>query len=322
MLRPLCSPPRFPGRSMLRPYGSIPALTIPPMLNLRPRARAALLFSTLIWGTSFVIVQRAIADLPVFHLLAFRVLISLLLLLPLARGVAWRRGTFEQGAILGLLLFTGFTLQSYGLLGTTPSRSAFLTGLSVVIVPFLGKLLGRTIRPGPAIGSIVAAAGLWALFRPAAGEAGGFTWGDGLTLISAFVFAIYVLTVETAVAREPVRGLAIVQFGLIALLSAPSFLIQPPTRAEFTPYALFAILVMGVLATAVAFLCQLYAQQHLSAVEAGVIFTLEPVFAAAFSVALGVEVWSLQLFLGGALVVAAMLVTELWGGAERMGPPT
>ena len=292
------------------------------MPNLRLRARAALLFATLIWGTSFTIVQRAIADLPVFHLLTFRFVLSLLLLLPLARGVVWRRETFRQGTILGLLLFSGFTLQSYGLLGTTPSRSAFLTGLSVVIVPFLGKLLGRKIAPGPAVGSIVAAVGLWTLFRPSAGDAGAFTWGDGLTLISAVVFAVYVLAVETAVAKEPVRGLAVVQFGLIAFLSAPSLAIEPPTAAEFTPYALFAIVVMGVLATAVAFLCQLYAQQHLSAVEAGVIFTLEPVFAAGFSVLLGVEVLSRQLVLGGALVVAAMLVTELWGGAEGTGPPT
>lgn len=292
------------------------------MPNLRLRARAALLFATLIWGTSFTIVQRAIADLPVFHLLTFRFVLSLLLLLPLSRGVVWRRETFRQGTILGLLLFSGFTLQSYGLLGTTPSRSAFLTGLSVVIVPFLGKLLGRKIAPGPAVGSIVAAVGLWTLFRPSAGDAGAFTWGDGLTLISAVVFAVYVLAVETAVAKEPVRGLAVVQFGLIAFLSAPSLAIEPPTAAEFTPYALFAIVVMGVLATAVAFLCQLYAQQHLSAVEAGVIFTLEPVFAAGFSVLLGVEVLSLQLVLGGALVVAAMLVTELWGGAEGTAPPT
>ena len=292
------------------------------MPNLRLRARAALLFATLIWGTSFTIVQRAIADLPVFHLLTFRFVLSLLLLLPLARGVVWRRETFRQGTILGLLLFSGFTLQSYGLLGTTPSRSAFLTGLSVVIVPFLGKLLGRKIAPGPAVGSIVAAVGLWTLFRPSVGDAGAFTWGDGLTLVSAVAFAVYVLAVETAVAKEPVRGLAVVQFGLIALLSAPSLAIEPPTAAEFTPYALFAIVVMGVLATAVAFLCQLYAQQHLSAVEAGVIFTLEPVFAAGFSVLLGVEVLSRPLVLGGALVVAAMLVTELWGGAEGTGPPT
>lgn len=291
------------------------------MPNIRLRARAALLFSALIWGTTFVIVQRAIADLPVFHLMAIRFALALLLLLPLARRVAWRKATFQQGTMLGLLLFLGLGLQNYGLLGTTPSRSAFLIGLSVVIVPFLGRLLGRTIRPGPAIGSVVAAMGLWVLFRPMAGGGGAFTWGDGLTLISAFVFAAYVLAVESAVARAPVLGLVIVQFGLIALLASPSLLLEPPTRAEFTPYALFAILLTGVLATAAAFLCQLYAQQHLSAVETGVIFTLEPVFAAAFSIALGVEVWSHQLAFGGALVMAAMLVTELWGGAEGVGPP-
>ncbi len=293
------------------------------MPDIRIRARAALLFATLIWGTTFVIVQRAIADLPVFHLISIRFALALLLLLPFARRVAWRRETFRQGAILGVLLFLGFGLQNYGLLGTTPSRSAFLTGLSVVIVPFLGKLLGRRIPPGPTIGSIVAAIGLWFLFRPG-GDAGAatFQWGDGVTLLSAVVFAVYVLAVETAVGREPLFGLVIVQFGLIALLASPSLLIQPPTRAEFTPYALFAIALTGVLATAVAFLCQLYAQQHLSAVETGVIFALEPVFAAAFSIAVGIEAMSRQMLVGGALVVAAMLVTELWGGAEGALPPT
>ncbi|HXU45835.1 MAG TPA: DMT family transporter [Thermoanaerobaculia bacterium] len=297
------------------------------MPHTRLRARAALLFSTLIWGTSFVICQRALVDLPVFHLMAFRFAIALAILLPLARGIDWNWGIVRDGALLGVLLFGEFALQSYGLLGTTPSRSAFLTGLSVVMVPFLAVLLGRTVKPGPAIGSVIAAAGLWVLFRPAAGAIGpagshGFGWGDGLTLASALAFAVYVLAVEAAVRRQPVRALAIVQFGLIGLLAAPSLLFHPPARAEFTPYALFAILVLGVLATAVAFLGNLYAQRHLAAVEAGVILSLEPVFAAAFSVALGVERWTLSLALGGALVVAAMLTTELWGGAEGGTPPT
>src|SRR5262245_10440124 len=108
------------------------------MPSTRLRARAALLFATLIWGTSFVIGQRAIADLPVFHLLTFRFVVALALLLPLARGLRWRAETLRDGATLGLILFAGFTLQSYGLLFTTPSRSAFITGLSVVMVPLLG----------------------------------------------------------------------------------------------------------------------------------------------------------------------------------------
>jgi drug/metabolite transporter (DMT)-like permease len=77
---------------------------------------------------------------------------------------------------------------------------------------------------------------------------------------------------------------------------------------------------MGIFATALAFLLQLYGQRHLSAIEAGVIFTLEPVLAALFSIGLGIEPWSLALAGSGALIVAAMLVTELWGGPGDVPP--
>lgn len=284
------------------------------MQRHRALARLALLGSALVWGTSFVVVQKALEDLPVFHLLACRFLLATLLLLPLARG-KWSRELLRDGGVIGLLLFAGFVLQTYGLLWTTPSRSAFLTGLSVVLVPLAGLLLGRPLRLWQLAGSICAALGLYALYRPAAGaENVPFNRGDFLTLLCAIVFAFYVLRIEKAVRRHSVRAIAVLQFGIVALLSFPSFLITPPRPEEFTGYALFAILVMGVLATAGAFLCQLYAQRHLSAVETGVILTLEPVIAAAFSVLLRVESWTASLTIGGALVLAAMLLSETGGG--------
>jgi drug/metabolite transporter (DMT)-like permease len=289
------------------------------MQRHRALARLALLGSALVWGTSFVVVQKALADLPVFHLLACRFLLATLLLLPIARG-RWSREALRDGGVIGLLLFAGFVLQTYGLLWTTPSRSAFLTGLSVVLVPLVGLLLGRPLRLWQLAGSLCAALGLYVLYRPAAGAASvPFGRGDFLTLACAVVFAFYVLQVEKAVRRHSLRSIAVLQFGIVAFLSLPSFAINPPRPEEFTGYALFAILLMGVLATAGAFLCQLYAQRHLSAVETGVILTLEPVIAAAFSVLLGIERWTTSLTLGGALVIAAMLLSELGG---RSGPGT
>jgi len=266
--------------------------------------------------------------MPLFHLMAYRFGLAVLLLLPLARGVRWTRALVVDGLGIGLALFCGFVLQGAGLLWTTPSRAAFLTCLAVVLVPLIGLGLGRRLARGPALGTLLAAAGLWVLFRPAAPATGSisaasalrFGRGDALEIVGAFAFAVFILLIERAAPRHPLPALAVLEFGLVAVLSLPSLVLHPPVLREVTGFGLFAILTMGIFATALAFLLQLYGQRHLSAIEAGVIFTLEPVLAAALSVALGAEPASRWLVLGGALVVAAMLVTELWGGPDDTPP--
>ena len=275
--------------------------------------RLAMLGATFIWGTSFVIVQKALEEIPVFHLIAYRFLLAALLLLPLARG-KWSPGVRRDGLVLGVILFAGFVLQTAGLLWTTPSRSAFLTALSVVLVPAFGLLAGRGLRWGPAVGSVLALAGVWTLYRPEVSGAE-FGKGDALTVACAVVFAVYPLVLEKITRRNPLGPLAVTQFGVVAVLSLPSLVLDPPSARELTGEPLVAVLIAGVLATAAAFAAWLYAQRHLSAVEAGVILSLEPVVAAALSVALGVEPWTAALTIGGLLVLAAMLVTEL-GGSE------
>ncbi len=272
-----------------------------------------MLGATITWGTSFVIIQKALEEIPVFHLIAYRFLLAALLLLPLAWG-KWTPGVRRDGIVLGVILFAGFALQTAGLLWTTPSRSAFLTAISVVLVPVFGLLAGRGLRWGPAAGSLLAFAGVWVLYGPAA-SGGGFGKGDALTVACAVVFALYPLVLEKITRRNPLGPLAVTQFAVVAVLALPSLLLDPPSSRELTGAPLAAVLVMGVLATAAAFAAWLYAQRHLSAVEAGVILTLEPVVAAGLSVALGVEPWTAALGFGGLLVLAAMLVTEL-GGSE------
>ena len=280
---------------------------------MRALPRLAMLGATFIWGTSFVIVQKALEEIPVFHLIAYRFLLAALLLLPLARG-KWSPGVRRDGLVLGVILFAGFVLQTAGLLWTTPSRSAFLTALSVVLVPAFGLLAGRGLRWGPAVGSVLALAGVWTLYRPEVSGAE-FGKGDALTVACAVVFAVYPLVLEKITRRNPLGPLAVTQFGVVAVLSLPSLVLDPPSARELTGEPLVAVLIAGVLATAAAFAAWLYAQRHLSAVEAGVILSLEPVVAAALSVALGVEPWTAALTIGGLLVLAAMLVTEL-GGSE------
>jgi drug/metabolite transporter (DMT)-like permease len=331
------------------------------------RARLAVLASTLIWGTSFTIVQRALADLPVYHLLAYRFLLATLVLLPLlARGRQGLGGVrpavlLRDGLALGVLLFAGFSLQTYGLLWTTPSRSAFLIGLAVVMVPPIawalhaaarrppgtaglpgepatanqpaGQTSAHRLRPGPVAGAACAVIGLYVLYHPfgavrgsaPAAFAAGAGWGlgDALTLGGTLCFACHIVGIERAVRLRggALAPLAVVQFAVVALLAAPSLVIAPPRAAEATRFALFAVIFCGVASTAHAYLCQLYAQRHLAATETAVLLTFEPVVAALFSVAIGREGWTPALLLGGALILAAMLLSELGGGPGAVPPP-
>lgn len=286
------------------------------MAGSRLAARAALLFASLTWGATFVVVQRAIEDLAVLHLLALRFALGAALLLPLlARrgGLAGLRASARDGVLIGVVLFAGYAFQTYGLLWTTPSRSAFLTGLSVLLVPAIGWFAGSVrLRGATLAGSLAAATGLWVLFRPFAGEAApAFTRGDALTVACAAAYAVHVLMVERAVTRHRVTPLAVTQFLVVAALAAPSLVLDPPTRGAFTPAAVAAVLVTGVFATAIAFACQLYAQRRLAAVEVAVVLTLEPVAAVATSILVGREEPTLGLLAGGGLIVAGMLLSEL-----------
>ncbi len=286
-------------------------------------ARSALLLATVIWGAAFVIVQRGLRDLPVFHLLALRFVLGALLILPWAIRRGALRRPRPAALYVGLALFVGFALQTYGLLWTTPARSAFLTGLTVLLVPLLAwATSGERPRTATAAAALCATAGLWVLYSPAAGGPP-FGLGDWLTLGGAVAFAAHLLLIERALRSHGSAELAWVQFGVVALLSAPSLLLQPLRRAEFTANALVALGVTAVLATAVAFVCQLYAQRRLGAIETVIILAFEPVVAATVSLGVGAEAFSWALVWGGSLLVLAMMLAQLGGPghAVALAPP-
>lgn len=290
--------------------------------NAHTAALAAMLCASLIWGTTFAVVHRALDTIPVFHLLAFRFLLGSLALGPwLLRGLR-DRTLWSHGLRLGAVLFLAFALQTGGLAWTTPSRAAFLTALSVVLVPFFARFwLGQALRPLALAGSALATGGLWVLYRPGLAAAGGFGRGDLLSLGCAVAFAAHVLVVDRAARSGPPRPLAALQFAVVALLAAPSLLLDPPRIGEVTGAPLLAIAVTGLLATALAFTLQLHAQRTLAAAEVAVLLALEPVFAALFSVAVGAEVWSAATALGGFLIVAGTVVVQLRPTGRSVAPP-
>jgi drug/metabolite transporter (DMT)-like permease len=272
---------------------------------------------------SFVLVQRTIVTVPVFHLLSARFWIGLAILAPLLvrQRDLWRRATRPAALAVSVCLFAGFILQTYGLHSTTPARSAFLTGLAVVFVPGVSWLLRAGVPTRPQlIATLLAALGLLVIYG-AGGFGGGaapFNRGDALTLAGAVVFAFHIVFIERALPETGVLPLAFAQFAFIALAASPSFLLIPISKEELTPASLLAVLVVGVLCTAAAFVLQLYGQQRLSAIEAGLILTLEPVFATLASLAVGAEPWSAALGIGGGLVILGTVVAN-WPAARVPG---
>ncbi len=251
------------------------------------RARAwqadlALLTATLIWGMSFVAVKQALRSASPLALNAARMGLAALLLALIYRH--WLRrltpAIWRAGLALGGWMTAGFVLQTEGLRHTTPARSAFLTGFSVILVPFLGALqLRKSPRPRVWLSALLALAGLYFLAFARAGWSGWPRLGDGLTLLGAVAFAGMIQALENYCTRLPFQPLAVLQVAVTAILFAILAPWAEPMVWKSSPQLWALIAFLAVLATALAFTLQTWAQQYTPANHVAVLLALEPVFA-------------------------------------------
>jgi drug/metabolite transporter (DMT)-like permease len=279
-------------------------------------ADLALLALTLAWGTTFLLVKNALegTSAGVFLLLRFGLAAA-----AVAAVWLWRRdrpgpGLWRQGALLGLAMWGGFAFQTLGLRHTTPSRSAFLTGLAVLFVPFLSRFLHRrSVSPSAWAGVALAVVGLAGLYRGAISAE--VRWGDLLTLGCAVCYAFQIVWTAEWSARHPLALLTLVQVGTTFALASLLLPLEPP-RLGSGPALWATVAFTGLAMTAGAFFVMNWAQRHTSAVRAALIYSLEPVAAAAFSWRFGGEALTAAQLSGGALIVAGVVVGEV-GAALR-----
>ena len=291
-------------------------------MSTRLKADLALASCTLVWGATFVLVKNALADSSVFGFLAVRfVLASIVLAVIFWRSLASANAAdIRAGVLLGLIMFGGYAFQTLGLLGTTPSKAAFITGSSVVLVPILHGIFWKS-RIGVTvwIGALAALAGLYFLTVPREGL-GRLNGGDLLVGGCAVVFAIHILFVGHFSPKHSVGALTFFQIATTAVLSilavpAASVTHLEPARFHPTEGVLIAIVVTAVFATAFAFSIQIWAQQHTSPSHVAILFSLEPVFAGVTSYIWLGERLSGKAFSGALLILAGILVAEMKGGA-------
>ena len=270
------------------------------------RAAAGLVVVALIWGASFTVIKETLGALSPLVLVAVRFGLAASFASPALRGLTRRE--LAAGLILGVLFWSGLAFQTAGLVLTTPSRSAFITGLSTPLIPLIGWAVYRT-RPRAAVVAavILAAVGLYYLTDPAGG---GPNRGDLLTVACALLFAGHIVAAGSLSHRGPAMRLLAVQFATAALLAAVlAPLIETP-RFDPTPAALAAILFLSVTGVGT-FWFQLRAQRILTPAATGLIFMLESVFATLTSwVVLGETLAPAQ-WLGAALIVVSMAVPLL-----------
>jgi drug/metabolite transporter (DMT)-like permease len=277
-------------------------------------ADLALTCITLIWGATFVVVKEALDYSSVLLFLALRFSLAAVALALVFRrrypALFQRRAAWRGGIAAGLCLFAGYFLQTLGLRYTTASKSAFITGLAVVLVPSLGTIV---YRKGPrwqeVLGVLVATAGLGLLTLQ--GHDLRIGAGDLLTVGCAFAFAIHVLVLARYSRRAGFEGLSLIQISTAAVVSLGTFWWAETPRIVWRPSLLMALAITGLLATALAFTVQSWAQQHTTPTRTALILALEPVFAAVTSFLVAGEMLSRRSLLGGALILGGIIVVQL-----------
>lgn len=266
---------------------------------------------TLIWGSTFVVVKEALVDASPLPFLGIRfTLAGILLFLVMGRGLGERQA-LGPGFLLGVFLFAGYLCQTTGLLYTTPSKSAFITGFAVILVPFLQVLHGFRLRAATIAGALLGLAGIYFLVLPSGVHA--VNRGDVLTLFGAVSFAVHIVLVGSYTRRFSFRHLVPVQILVVGLLAAAALPLNLDFRLHWTAGLIGALLLTAVLATGFAFSVQNWAQQFTPPAHTALIFALEPVFAALTSRLVLGERLGGKVFMGSALILAGMVVSEIWG---------
>ncbi|HKP71736.1 MAG TPA: DMT family transporter, partial [Pyrinomonadaceae bacterium] len=303
-------------------------------------ADGALMLTTLIWGSTFFMAKDILSVWPPMAYMFVRfVAASLLLAALFPRQLASaRREEWRAGATLGILMGIGFGLQAAGQVYTTASKSAFVTGLSTPLVPFVAYLILRT-KPGVEnlIGVALASLGGLLILAPQGADAS-VNLGDMLTLCATVLFATHITLLSVYARRHDVRQLTVLQIATIACLyvvvwvtlrgwgslfgaeSLPPALARETLPLVWSARVLWQLAYTATVATVGAFLFWTWGQARTSPTHAAIIFSLEPVFATAFAVAvIGAGEWmGGRGWLGAGLVFAGIIVSELrWTKTTR-----
>lgn len=287
------------------------------------RYELALVVITVFWGATFLIVQNALAHSEPFLFVGMRfgcaALAMTLCSLRILRGLTWLE--VRAGMVIGLCIFLGYSLQTVGLQTIASSKSAFITALYVPLVPVMQWLFLK--RPPTFmnwVGAVMAFVGLVLLADPHSME-GGAGPGEWLTVLSAVAIAVEVILISLFAGRVNLRRVTIIQLATASLLAAITGGIRGEGAPDLTSSALvISILVLG-LASAVIQITMNWAQNHISATRATVIYAGEPLWGGVIGRVFADERHSALALFGAVLIITSVVVSEVKLRVRRRPAP-
>jgi drug/metabolite transporter (DMT)-like permease len=292
---------------------------------LKYKSEAYLILVTLLWGATFVIVKEALNDISTMAFICIRFTFAGILLAPFMLRRKILRKSLLGGIFLGFLLFSGFASQTVGLKFTSATKSGFLTGTAVIMIPFLQFVIERR-RPnaGVLIGTLLVLAGI-ALLSSGGNSVitllndlgSNFNLGDMLTLICALFFALYIIYLDVETKKHDFWALLFLQIITTAFLSLIFLFIFAESgfeeiRIDLTGNLISAIIYTALFATLITTALQTKYQKNVTPAKAGIIFSLEPLFAAVFAFFLLGEKITNFGYLGAALILMGLILSEIY----------
>lgn len=272
-------------------------------------ATLVLLGITACWGSTFFLIHDLLDRVPAVDFLAVRFSIAGVLLLVVAPRAVLRLSPTarRQAVVLGSLYGVAQILQTLGLAHTPASVSGFITGMYVVATPLFAAVLLRNRITRMTWAAVLLAFGGLAVLTLDGFSVG---YGEALTFVAAMLYALHIVGLGAWSNVQDALGMSILQVVMVAVtclvVSAPGGIVLPDNGRDW-----LSVLYMAVFPAALALLGQTWAQAHLSATRTAIVMSMEPVFAAFFAVLLGGESLTERMLLGGALVLAAMLLVEV-----------
>jgi drug/metabolite transporter (DMT)-like permease len=289
-------------------------------VSLRFKAHCALLLCSFFWGVTFVVVKDALVDISVFAYLAARFVLGALPMIwiyrddlrKLTRDEAW------AGIQVGLFMFGGYAFQTAGIARTTASKAAFITGLSVVLVPvFLAAFWRKKIGAWAWVGAAASFAGLYFLTVPMQGFAE-LNRGDLLVMGCAVLYAFQIIFIARYTGTFSLGALSCLQVILAGVLSTIAVPVLNAAHWEqffvrFTFQMEFGVIVTAIFTTALAYPLLVWGQKHTTATNTALILTAEPVFAALTSFLVLHERLGGRALAGAGLILGGICIAE-WKG--------
>ena len=281
-------------------------------------SRLALFSATLLWGSTFVAVSSTNDFFKPNFLLACRFLPACLILCAVffKRLKKLDKRYLKAGMLLGFIMFAGYSLQAIAITtaGGLPGRSSFLVATYCVIVPFVNALI---LKKKPDKFNLFAAflcfTGILTISMPdlILENSSGINWGDVFSLISSFIFAVYIVFLPKLMEDLDTALITIVQFafaGSYALIF--SLLFEDNSGTIWNSQSIFTLAYLTVLCTALCVLLQAVGQKNTPPTTAALIFSLESVFSIFLSIIVTDEKFTPALALGCSCIFISIIISE------------